>query len=81
MGKQVQSKIKILRKVSKKLTSFLLQKQVTGSGNRVRVYYDLFDVMKDCSSSMAQINLVENIVEPLSSDDGDESLIGNENVI
>ena len=47
-------------------------------------YYDLFDVMKDCSSSMPQINLEdldENIAEPLSSNDDNESLIGNENVI
>ena len=47
-------------------------------------YYDLFDVMKDHSSSMPQMNsedLDENIAEPLSSDDDNESLIGNENVI
>ena len=47
-------------------------------------YYDLFDVMKDHSSCMPQINLEdldENIVEPLSSNDDDESLIGNENVV
>ena len=73
--------------------SFLLQKQVRGSCSRVRVqgilkicshYYDLFDVMKDCSSSKPQINseeLNEIIPEPLSSDDDDDSLIGNENII
>ena len=47
-------------------------------------YYDLFDVMKDHSSSKPQINseeLNETIAEPLSSNDDDNSLIGNENVI
>ena len=47
-------------------------------------YYDLFDVVKDCSSLKPQINsedLDEIIAEPLSSDDEDDSLIGNENVI
>ena len=47
-------------------------------------YYDLFDVMKDCSSFIPQINseeLDEIVAEPLSSDDDDESLIGKENVI
>ena len=36
-GKQVQSKSRILRKVSKSHMSFLLQKQVRGSWNRARV--------------------------------------------
>ena len=47
-------------------------------------YFDLFDAMKDWSSPKPQINseeLNEIIAEPLSSDDDDDSLIGNENVI
>ena len=49
-------------------------------------YFDLFDVMKDCSSFMPQMNLKELdeiIAKPLSSgdDDDDDSLIGNENVV
>ena len=47
-------------------------------------YFDLFDVMKDHSSSMPQINLEdldENIAEASSSsDDDDKSLVGNENL-
>ena len=77
--------------------SFLSQKQVQGLMEHSEGtfheavlkmcphYFDLFDVMKDCSSSMPQINsedLDENIVEPLSSsNDDNESVIGNENVI
>ena len=47
-------------------------------------YFDLFDVMKDHSSLKPQINseeLDEIITEPLSSNDDDDSLIWNENVI
>ena len=42
--------------------------------------YDLFDVMKACSSLKPQINSI--MAKPLISDDDDDnSLIGNENVI
>ena len=48
-------------------------------------FFDLFDVIKDHSSCMPQINLKdldENIVEPVSSSNNDnEYVIGNENVI
>ena len=47
-------------------------------------YFDLFDVMKNCSSLKPKINLEEleeTIAEPLNSNDNDNSLIGNANVI
>ena len=46
--------------------------------------YDLFNVLKDCSSSIPQINLEdldELIGEPLSCNGDDEFLIDNENVV
>ena len=97
MGKQVHSRTKHLEKSFKKAYEFSFTE--TGQGPMEQSegtfceailkmcphYFDLFDVMKDHSSSMPQINsedLDENIVEPLrSSDDNDESLIGNENAI
>ena len=47
-------------------------------------YFDLFDVMKDHCSLKPQIDseeLNEIIAKPLSSNDDDNSLIGNDNVI
>ena len=45
-------------------------------------YFDLFDVMKDCSSLKPQINLEElNEIIVDSSDDDNDSLIANDNVI
>ena len=97
MGKQVHSRTKHLEKSFEKAYEFSFTE--TGQGPMEQSegtfceailkmcphYFDLFDVMKDHSSSMPQINsedLDENIVEPLhSSDDNDESLIGNENAI
>ena len=51
-------------------------------------YFDLFDVMKDCSSLKPSLKpqikseeLKEIIAEPLRSDDDNDFLIGNDNVI
>ena len=97
MRKQVQSKIKHLERSFQKTYKFSfaetgqgLMEQSKGTFHEAVLkmcphYFDLFNVMKDHSSSMPEINLEdldENIVEPLSSsDDNDESVIGNENVI
>ena len=82
MGKQVQLKIKHLEKSFWKAYKFSfmetgqgLMEQSKGTFHDAVLkvcphYFDLFDVMKDCSSSMPQINLEdldENIVEALSS--------------
>ena len=95
-GKQVQLKIEHVEKSFQKVYKFSFTE--TGQGLMEQSegifceaifkicphYYDLFDVMKDGSSSKPQINLEELneiIAKPLSSDDDDDSLIGNENVI
>ena len=97
MGKQVQSKTKHLEKSFQKAYKFSfaetgqgLMEQSEGTFCEAVLkmcphYFDLFNVMKNHSSSMPQINLEdldENIVKCLSSsDDDDESVIGNENVL
>ena len=97
MGKQVQLKIEYLENNFQKAYEFSFTETVQGLMEQSEgtfcetvlkmcpCYFDLFDVMKDCSSSIPQINpenLDENIVEPLCSSDHDnKSVIGNENVI
>ena len=97
MGKQAHLKIERLEKSFQKAYEFSftetgqgLMEQSEGTFHEAVLkmyphYFDLFDVMNDHSSSMPQINLEdldENIAEPLSSSDNDdESLIGNENAI
>ena len=95
-GKQVQSKIEHLEKSFQKV--YIISLAETGQGLMVQSegtfheailkichhYFDLFDVMKDHSSSKPQINLEElNEItsKHLSSDDDDDSSIGNDNVI
>ena len=90
MGKQVQSKINHLEKSFWKAYEFSftetcqgLMEQSKGTFHEAVLkmcphYFDLFDVMKNCSSSMSQINLEdldENIVEPLSSSDNDDESV------
>ena len=82
MGKQVQLKIKHLEKSFWMAYKFSFTETGQGIVEQSKGTFhdavlkvcphcfDLFDVMKDCSSSMPQINLEdldENIVEPLSS--------------
>ena len=58
--------------------------QSEGTFHEASNYFDLFDVMKGCSSSKPHVNseeLDEIIAKPLSSDDDDNSFIGNDNVI
>ena len=93
-GKQVQSKNYHLEKSFQKAYQFSspetgqgLMEQNEGTFCDVILkicphYFDLFDVMKDCSSLKPQINLEELneiIVEPLTIDDEDESLIDSNN--
>ena len=95
-GKQVQSRIEDIEKNFQKAYEFSftetgqgLMEQSEGTFHEAILkicphYFDLFDVMKDHSSSKPEINLDELneiIVEPLSSDDDDNSLIANDNVI
>ena len=96
-GKQVESKIKHLENSFQKAYEFSftetgqgLMEQSEGTFHDAVLkmcphYFDLFNVMKDHSSSMPQIileDLDENIAEPLSSSNNDnESVIGKENVI
>ena len=95
-GKQVQSKTEHLEKSFQKAYEFSftetgqwLMEQSEGTFCEAVLkicphYYDLFNVMKDCSSSIPQINLEdldELIGEPLSCNGDDEFLIDNENVV
>ena len=95
-GNQVQSKIEHVEKSFQKAyklsfteTGQGLMEQSEGTFHEAVLkicphYFDLFDVKKDCSSSKHEINseeLNEIIAEPLSSDDDDDSLIGNDNVV